>query len=193
MRLYLVRHGESEGNRQLLLYGRTDCPLTEEGRADARAAAEKLRGLDIGRCYASPLSRAADTARACADALGLPVFFRDDLMEQDMGDFENTSFSEMSKKFPGLIPAIFDNWTTSEPPGGESYAALRARTLRALAEITAGTGDALIVSHNGPLSVIIGSLLGAEGGGVGKFWFMHGCYSCIDLKDGRPRLVCFNR
>lgn len=140
MRLYLVRHGESEGNRQLLLYGRTDCPLTEAGRADALAAAEKLRGLEIRRCYASPLSRAADTARACADALGLPVLFRDDLMEQDMGDLENTSFTEMSQKYPQLIRYIFDDWTSSVPPGGECYADLRTRTLRALGRLPPATG-----------------------------------------------------
>ena len=63
MKLYLVRHGESECNVQRRLYGRTDCSLTEKGCRQAREAGEKLRGTGIGRCISSPLIRAAETAR----------------------------------------------------------------------------------------------------------------------------------
>ena len=63
MKLYLVRHGESECNVQRRLYGRTDCSLTEKGCRQAREVGEKLAGEHIDLCISSPLIRAAETAR----------------------------------------------------------------------------------------------------------------------------------
>ena len=63
MRLYLARHGESEGNVRRLFYGITDLALTARGREQARELGSKLAGIPLARCLSSPLSRAAETAR----------------------------------------------------------------------------------------------------------------------------------
>ena len=62
MKIYLVRHGQSEGNVRELWYGSSDLPLTDLGRQQARESGEKLRGVSFAACYASPLIRAKDTA-----------------------------------------------------------------------------------------------------------------------------------
>lgn len=193
MKLYLARHGESEGNVKGLLYGRTDCPLTECGRADAAALGERLKDVEIMRCYASPLSRAAETARIALSGRDVPITLLDGLMEQDMGELENTEFERMLALYPEAIGAMLEDWTKVTPPGGESYEQVRARAMECVRAIIAGEGDALIVSHNGALSAVMASLLDAGAGSVDKFWFIHGCYSCLEVRDGRVRLVCFNK
>ncbi|MEG2007479.1 MAG: histidine phosphatase family protein [Oscillospiraceae bacterium] len=193
MKLFFARHGESEGNVKLLLYGHTDCPLTDAGRQDAAALGEKLAGLDIKRCYTSPLSRAADTARIALAGRDVPITLSDDLMEQYMGDFENTSFVEMREKYPDLIRTMLEDWTTVVPPNGESYAQLSERSNRCLDNIIEQNEDALVVAHNGTLSAIFGRLLATEPSGIDKFWFHHGCYSCVDIEHKRIRLEYFNK
>lgn len=193
MKLYFARHGESEGNVKLLLYGWTDCPLTEKGREDAQALREKLREVDIAHCYASTLVRAADTARIALEGREITIDLTADLREQYMGEFENTSFKAMAESRPELIRSMLEDWTTCTPPGGESYAELQARVYPCLDDIISRGEDALIVAHNGPLCAILARLLGVEPRSIDKFWFKHGCWSCVDLRDGRARLEYFNR
>lgn len=71
MRLYLVRHGQSEGNVAKTFHGHTDYPLTELGREQARQAGEKLKDTAFVRCVASDLSRAWDTALSCVAGRGM--------------------------------------------------------------------------------------------------------------------------
>ena len=92
MRIYLVRHGESECNVLNMLYGRTDCALTDRGRGQAALVGEKLRGCAPFRCVSSPLLRAAETARIAAGIAGCGVEYDPRLMEQDMGEWENVPF-----------------------------------------------------------------------------------------------------
>ena len=91
MKLYLVRHGESVCNVRRMLYGRTDCALTDKGCQQAREVGEKLRSEVIERCVSSPLIRAAETARLVLWDRDIPIELDDGLMEQDMGCLLYTS------------------------------------------------------------------------------------------------------
>ena len=71
MYLYLVRHGQSEGNVAKTFHGHIDYPLTPLGREQARQAGEKLKAVSFSRCVASDLSRAWDTALACVEGRGI--------------------------------------------------------------------------------------------------------------------------
>ena len=62
MKLYLIRHGQSEGNRLQVFHGQFDYPLTAQGRQEALLCGEKLRDIPLTHCYASDLQRARDTA-----------------------------------------------------------------------------------------------------------------------------------
>ena len=90
MTLYVTRHGETAWNAQNKVCGRTDVPLNDKGREQARALAEKLAGLNIHRILTSALSRARETAAIIAQKCPAPVQVEPRLIEQDYGIFEGT-------------------------------------------------------------------------------------------------------
>lgn len=194
MKLYLVRHGESSCNLQRMLYGRTDCPLTELGREQAREVGDKLRDAGIERCVSSPLVRAAETARIALEGRGIPVELDDGLMEQDMGEWENVYFPGLMEREPEVMQAMLFDWTQVIPPEGESFASVKARVAAALERIIADGRDTLLVAHNGPLSTAMALLLGLPDSCVNSFWFDQGFFSCVELLDrGAARLRRFNK
>ena len=91
-KLYFTRHGETVWNVENKICGMTDSPLTERGRAQARALGQKVKagGYAIDEILYSPLSRAADTAKAIADATGIPARCEPRLREQCFGKYEGT-------------------------------------------------------------------------------------------------------
>ena len=193
MKLYLVRHGESVCNVERMLYGRTDCALTDKGREQARAVGEKLAGTAIERCVASPLIRAAGTARIALAGRGVPIELDGRLMEQDMGEWENVHFPTLLEQEPELMRAMLTDWTQVVPPGGESYASVRARVEAVIAEAAAAGRDTLFVAHNGPLSTVLALLLNMPDSAVNSLWFEQGCWSSVELRDGMARLCYFNK
>lgn len=193
MNLYLIRHGESVCNVQRMLYGRTDCALTELGCRQAREVGEKLRGEDISRCVSSPLIRAAETARLALWDRDIPIELDDGLMEQDMGEWENVHFPTLLEQEPELMRAMLTDWTQVVPPGGESYASVRARVEAVIAEAAASGRDTLFVAHNGPLSTVLALLLNMPDSAVNSLWFEQGCWSSVELRDGMARLCYFNK
>ena len=110
MILYLVRHGQSVGNVRRTFHGWTDYPLTEEGRRQAREAAEKLRGVSFTRCCASDLKRAWDTALACLEGRDVIPEPCPDLREQFVGDIEDLTWAQMEERFPQYIHPYLEDW-----------------------------------------------------------------------------------
>lgn len=137
---YFMRHGESAANAAERIAGSTESPLTPRGHAQARQAAERLAGLGIAAIYASPQSRALETARPLAGHLGLELQVVPDIRERHWGALELKPLS-----------AITDRTMTA--PEGESLAAFEARTWSALAAI-AGPAPALVVAHSGTMRVL---------------------------------------
>ncbi|MCX7685088.1 MAG: histidine phosphatase family protein, partial [Acetobacteraceae bacterium] len=135
---WFLRHGETDWNVRGLSQGHADIPLNATGRAQAERAARLLAGRGIVRIHASPLSRAAETARIVAAALAVPLAFDPDLMETRFGVQEGQPMGDW-----------YDDWIAGRftPEGGESFAALRARAIAAIDRATAAPGLALIVAH----------------------------------------------
>ena len=92
MTLLFLRHGQTDWNAQGLFQGRTDIPLNETGREQARAQAEALVSHEppVDVIYASPLLRASETAEIVQQALGVPIDFDERLVERCFGDLEGT-------------------------------------------------------------------------------------------------------
>ena len=82
MKLYLIRHGQSEGNVLQVFHGQFDYPLTAQGRREALLCGEKLRDVPLTRCYASDLRRARDTAALALRGRDVPVTLLPALREQ---------------------------------------------------------------------------------------------------------------
>ncbi|NLG36990.1 MAG: histidine phosphatase family protein [Clostridiales bacterium] len=161
MKLYLLRHGESEGNRQGLLCGWTDVPLTQTGRAQAEATRKKWGSVAFDEIFSSPLKRAGETARIVAG--GRMVLAVDALRERNMGEFEGLTWDEVCLRYPGAPDAWSEDPVRYAPPGGESILEVYARCSRAADGLLAGYPEAeslLIVSHGGALACMLAHLLG---------------------------------
>lgn len=192
MKLYLVRHGESEGNAQGLFYGWADYPLTELGREQSRGLGERIKDLKIDRCFSSPLSRAHETAQLVIEGRDLVIELEERLKEQHMGDLEGVPFMDLMEKYPVEIKAMFDSWSNAEPPNGESFPQLKNRVRPALNEIVATGEDVLIVAHAGTLLAILSLALNFPADVTDRIWFEHGRWTCIELGE-HPGLRYFNR
>jgi probable phosphoglycerate mutase len=150
--LWLVRHGETEWSRALKHTGRTDVPLTEAGRAEARSVARKLAGHEFALVLASPLSRAFDTARLAGFADRVET--TDDLLEWDYGLDEGRTTAEIRLERPG--------WTVwrDGPLGGETADQVAERMDRVIERVRAASGNALVFAHGHVLRVLAARWLG---------------------------------
>ncbi len=197
MMLYLVRHGQSVGNERRLFFGRSDHPLTELGREQARQTAEKLRETSFTRCRASDLKRAWDTALICTAGRGVTPEPCPGLREQDMGELEDADWEQANRIFPRL-PELLDDWYHVPPPGGEAPEDMARRVGACVDEVIAGGEDTLLVAHNGSLSLVVRHLgLAGEDElmkrGMTGWGFAHGAYTAIRVENGKAELVCLNR
>jgi broad specificity phosphatase PhoE len=145
-RLVLARHGETEWARTGRHTGRTDVPLTDRGRAQARRLGLALRGRTFRRVLSSPLGRALESCRLAG--FGDRVELVDDLREWDYGAYEGRTRVEIAAEVPG--------WTVWTHPivDGESLADLGRRADRVIAETLPVGGDILIFSHGHFLRVL---------------------------------------
>jgi probable phosphoglycerate mutase len=164
VRLLLVRHGETEGNVSRRLQGADD-PLTERGSRQADELAKHLSGRgDIVALYASPYSRALETARAIGGRLGMEPVLRAGLAEIDVGDAVGYRFEEWTEKYPEEAERFRIEGLSYTWPGGESGLDLSARTEAEIdaivAEHRSDEGAVIVVSHGGALAWIIAHLLG---------------------------------
>lgn len=194
MYLYLVRHGQSVGNEKKLFFGVSDHPLTSLGREQARAAADKLRGVSFTRCVASDLARAWDTAGICLAGREVAAEPCPALREQDMGEFEDATWQQAQASHGDLVVRLVEDWFHTTPPGGESPDAMAARVSACVDQLIRRGEDTLVVAHNGSLSLVLKHLgLAGEGELLRPGWFFdHGCYTVIRVEDGRATLEGFN-
>lgn len=135
---WFLRHGETDWNAQGLSQGNVDIPLNATGIAQAAAAAEMLRNRGISTIIASPLSRAHDTAKTVAAAVGLPVVLDEGLREVSFGQQEGQPMTDW-----------FNDWVAGHftPPDAESFADLRARAVAAVNRALAQPAPVLVVAH----------------------------------------------
>lgn len=163
---YLMRHGESEGNAAGRIQGRSDFPLCENGRAQARAAAAWLRERGIGLVLASPLARAYETASIVSSALGLAEPQAEPLLvELDTGVFSGLSMAEIRERYPEDY-ARFKARSWAGVSGAESMASLESRAIgawRRMRDLAArGEGQVLAVSHGGTLQWLVRACFGCR-------------------------------
>ena len=160
--VYLARHGESDWNVERRWQGHADRPLTERGREQAKALAEKLRGVEIDAVYASDLRRAWETADAVAAPRGLEVARLPELREVDVGSWSGFTRDECAERFPDA----FARWQEggSGWDDGESYEDMGVRIVGAIQRLAAKHPDGaiLVVSHGGPIRAVHAHALGVD-------------------------------
>ena len=159
MRLFLIRHGEAVGNREGLIQGWIDLPLTARGYSQARRTGCSLLPTAVKIVYTSPLCRAWETARVIGEVVGAAVVACDDLREINCGLAEGLPWSEFAARWPAIASAFAANDLECPWPGGESTKQMVARVEQAVAGILdrhrPASDIVAIVSHGGPLAWII--------------------------------------
>lgn len=147
--LLLVRHGETDWNRERRFQGHADQPLNEAGREQARELAELLAGERIDAVYTSDLRRARETAEILASRLDAEVVVLRELREIDVGSWQGLSWPEIEE----LHPDGAERWHRDGHgwDGGESYDELGERIVAALRSIAARHPGqrVLVVGHGG--------------------------------------------
>jgi len=155
-RIIAIRHGETAWNAASRLQGQLDIPLNALGRAQAAQLAAALHDEGISAVISSDLGRAADTARALAEPLGLPLQLDAALRERGFGTMEGHTFEEIDRDMPDMARRWRIRDPDFGPPGGERLAEFYARSVAAaerLALAHAGRTIAL-VSHGGVLDCL---------------------------------------
>lgn len=148
--IYFTRHGETVWNVENKICGMTDSPLTARGQEQARQLGELVRdsGLHIDEILYSPLSRAADTAKAIAAATGLSARCEPRLREQCFGKYEGTPRD-------GAEFRISKTHFADRYDGGESMMQLAQRIYNLLDELRQDENKTyLLVAHNGIARVV---------------------------------------
>ncbi len=160
----LIRHGEADGNREHRFIGQTDVPLSDLGRAQAEAVADRLADRPIDAIISSHLQRAWNTVAPLADRLDLTVEENRGLVEIANGEWNGLLPSEVEARWPEL----WQRYRGGEGedvrrPGGERWADVQARAIAAIQEDAANRQDGDVVAvgtHGGPT---LGLVLWATG------------------------------
>lgn len=191
-RLWLVRHGETEGQSSIRYHGSNDVRLSDVGRAQIRGLVPLLAGVDFTQVWHSPLQRAAESAALLGEGLS----FAPDLLQPDerlreicFGDAEGMTREEIEAAFPAFWPE-YERGLRDAFPGGEPRADFAARVRAATAEIVSAAwrGDALLVAHRGTVKHVIGAALGVEDRAHARFGVELGALSVLCEEGGAWRL-----
>lgn len=189
--LVLVRHGETDWNRENRFQGHADIPLNEAGRAQARDLALELEDASFQAVYSSPLLRAYETAAILAESLELEIERTDDLMEVDVGSWSGLTRVEVEARFPQGFRRWLDyghGWDD-----GETYDELGTRVVSGLQRIAATHPETTIlaVTHGGPIRSALAAADGVEFGEARRS--IHVIGNCavvrLALRDGKLERV----
>ena len=169
MRLFVLRHGETEWSRTRRFTGARDIELTVRGQQQAEAASAALASLTIHAVYASPLERARTSAEVVAKPHRRTVQPDARFAEMRFGDWEGLTRDEAAAATPGL----YDDWRrapgTVMPPGGEPLSAVVTRVAEGIADLRARHSDetVVLVTHAIVVRLIVLAALGLP---VDRLW-----------------------
>ena len=193
--IWLIRHGEAEGNLYRRIHGWYDGSLTAMGFSQLPHLTERFRDVPLAAVYASDLRRAMDTARALSEPRGLLLRIREDLREVNMGAWEDVPWGWVERFDPEEYRKLNkDPWHWSVPgcePGGETV----RRMERALLDIAAKHpgGEVAVASHGSAIRLLLAYLQGVPSEGIWQVPFCDNtAVARITAEGGRLTLVSCN-
>ncbi len=151
-----MRHGETEWNATRRYQGRSDIPLSREGRAQAQALSTALRDHQFDAVYASDLRRAIETSRVIAEAHGLDVQTDPRIREFDFGEWEGLTWAEIIERWPQFAEQGATAAKLYHPEGGERFEDVCARVQSFLDDLGRTSYEhVLVVTHAGVLHAVL--------------------------------------
>lgn len=190
--LHLVRHGQHNLGGGVLAGRTPGVGLTDLGRAEIEAVAAKLERDKIDALYASPLQRTRESAEIIAARLGLPVEFREEVIELDFGEWTGSTFDAIR------ADPRWQRWSSHRSlariPGGETMREIQQRAVEALFDISEALNDgaAAIVSHGDVIRSVLVFALGMPLDFFGRIEVGLGSISTIRIDRGGIRVIALN-
>ena len=181
----LARHGETEWSRSARHTGRTDLPLTENGRRRAALLAPLVSNRSFSLVLTSPLSRAVATCELAG--LRARCARRDALREWDYGDYEGLTTVAIRHERPG-----WSLWRDG-CPNGETADAVGSRADEVIAEVRSAGGDAIAFGHGHMLRVLAARWLGLPARDGAMFVLDTGSLSALGYEHDAPAILSWNR
>jgi len=199
-RLLLVRHGETDWNRQGRFQGQIDIPLNSNGRAQAAAAGDYLQRLSFDRAYTSSMARPRQTAEGILQHHpGVPLTSVPHLVEIGHGEWEGRLEEEIADQWATLLADWKRAPETVQMPGGETIHEVWDRSLEGWNRIAASLEaeeTALVVAHDAVNKTILCALLGLSPADIWAVKQGNGGVTVIDYPHGAdqpPVVVCLNQ
>jgi len=196
--LYLIRHGESEGNVRDDLWEWTDCSLTARGRAQMERLADRLRTEPLDVIYSSTMRRARESAEILAASTRAPIIYVDWLREMNFGDLDLMTMDEVNRIYPGLWERPLTSWEDGYP-NGETVRTFYDRVTTGVKSLLAdphGPAHMALLGHGGSLEMVLMFLLDMTVFPLWRFDIGNGSLSIIHIKqviqDVHPVLALLN-
>lgn len=195
MKIYIVRHGQTNSNLRRACIGHKDVSLNEAGEEQARKLAEKLSDIDFDFVYTSPLSRAVNTIMPTMNIKkDVKLIMNYGLIERDFGLMDDMSFEEIKEKFPYEYAAWMKDLISYRPPEGESVNDVYNRASETIDKIINAhkNSNILIVTHYAIAKTIIAHLLGLSAEHSQVFYLDNACITEVEYKNGKGMLTALN-
>jgi len=194
MRLYLVRHGETELNKEFRFIGRTDVGLSESGISQAKSVAEHLSEKKIKAVYSSDMLRAVQTAEIITEPFGLNVKLLEGLREIDFGSWEGLTYYEIEEMDGDHLAAWIEDPMNINIPKGETWEHFESRVLEAVNRIIKEEkdGEVIIVSHGGPIKLLVSHYYGRDPEFFNSFWPSPGKMSAVEIRGDEAQILVLN-
>lgn len=194
LRIVLIRHGETNWNRNHRFQGRSDIELNEKGRSQAAALALTLRNESLKAIYASPITRAVETAKIINNYHQVPIEQRDGLMEMDLGDFDGIYYNDFMKEQPEFLKKWMKDPASVRMSNGESLQEVQERAWGVVEEIaeTYYEGSVLLCGHNFVNIMILCKVLGLEINHFRRLRQSLGSINIIEKIRGQYFIICLN-
>lgn len=199
MKLYLIRHGQTDWNKERRIQGLADIELNEFGRHLALETGRGLKDISFEVCISSPLMRAVETARLVLGEKDVPVRTDERIIEMKFAEWEGKCCSKENWELPESFHDFFDAPERYQPaPGGESFADLKKRTGQFLTELYGQSEyqdkNILIITHGAALAGILNNIKNKE---LSEYWgtgvHMNCAVTEVEVTKGIPEIISENK
>ena len=199
MKIYFVRHGETDWNKERKIQGQVDIPLNEFGRHLARETAKGLRDVPFDVYFTSPLGRARETAQIILQGRDVPILEDKRILEMNFGVLEGKCCSKEGWDVPDSFQMFFDDPVHYQAPeGGEDFQAVRKRTGDFLnwlfAQEQYRDSTVLVTTHGAAMAGLLNNLKKKS---LAEYWGVGVHKNCgvteVDVTDGRIDIISENK
>jgi broad specificity phosphatase PhoE len=195
MRLLLVRHGETDANKDGLALGRLDVPLNETGLSQAKALGEALASEPAVAIYSSPLTRTRQTAEAIAAHHTVGVTVEPGLIEMDVGEIDGVPFAQVRETHADFLAKwMSDEGPTHAMPGGETLTAVAERAWQTLERVCRRheNENVIAVTHNFVILTLLARVMDVPLHNFRRLRHSVAAVSELDMRPGRARVIRLN-